>query len=478
MAAGFWVAGQRIDDGELGEVHRPADGQLIAQYVIPSADSVERAVTAAAGASVECRALSAGSRADALDYVAATLGDRFDEIAELISAENGKPLFWARAEVTRAQSTFRWAAEEARRFGGELQRLDTDATTPGRAAIIRRFPLGPVLGISPFNFPLNLVAHKVAPAIAVGAPVIVKPSPRTPLSALLLGEILAETALPAGAVSVLPVAVEQTLALVDDPRLPIVSFTGSDVVGFDIADRVPRKKVVLELGGDAAAVVCADYGGQEDLAWVAQRVATFAMYQAGQSCISVQRLLIAQELAEQLIPLVVEQVQSLGGGSASNPGDLVGPVIDEASAQRIASWTQEAVAVGAQLLCGGGRDGTFVEPTVLRNIPESSSLGCNEAFGPVLGIRTFQGIDEAFDIVNRSRFGLQCGVFTHDIQVAFRAQRELEVGGVIVGDVPSYRADQMPYGGTKDSGSGREGLRSAMRDFTEDRVLVLTDLDL
>ncbi len=478
MAAGFWLAGQRVDDGEVAEVRHPGSGQLIAHYVVPGAEHIERAAAAAAQAAPACRALSAAERAAALDHVVAQLDARFDEVAELITAENGKPAIWARAEVTRAQSTFRWAAEEARRFGGEVQRLDTDAAMNGRAAIIRRFPIGPVLGIAPFNFPLNLVAHKVAPAIAVGSPVVVKPSPRTPLSALLLGEILAETDLPAGAVSVLPVGVELTLALVDDPRLPIVSFTGSDVVGFDLAARVPRKKVILELGGDAAAIVCDDFSSDDDLAWVAKRVATFSMYQAGQSCISVQRLLIAEGLAEKLIPMVVDEVRALGGGSAADPGDSVGPVIDESSAERLESWIQEATSAGAQLLCGGTREGTYVEPTVLRDIPESASLGRNEAFGPVLGIRTFRTVDEAFAIVNSSRFGLQCGVFTHNIQVAFRAQRDLEVGGVIVGDVPSFRADQMPYGGVKDSGTGREGLRSAMSDFTEERVLVLTEIAL
>ena len=478
MAAGFWLAGTCIEQGEHGVVRHPGSGALIAEYVIPRPEHVQEAITAAAAAARPCRELSAAERAAALDHVVDELGARFDEAAELIEAENGKPAFWARAEVTRAVSTFRWAAEEARRFGGEVQRLDTDAAASGRAAIIRRFPLGPVLGVAPFNFPLNLVAHKVAPAIAVGAPVIVKPSPRTPLSALLLGEILSETDLPAGAVSVLPVDVDQTLTLVDDPRVPIVSFTGSDVVGFDLAARVPRKKVVLELGGDAAAIVCADYTSDEDLAWAAQRVATFAMYQAGQSCISVQRLLIADDVAHRLIPMVVSAVEALGGGSSEEPGELVGPVIDDASAQRITEWIDEAVRAGAELLCGGSREGTYVAPTVLRDVPADVHLGHNEAFAPVLCVRTFSSLDEAFDTVNDSRFGLQCGVFTHDIQTAFRAHRDLEVGGVIVGDVPSFRADQMPYGGVKDSGNGREGIRSAMRDFTEDRVLVLTSLDL
>lgn len=478
MANGFWINGECRTSDELAVVRHPGSGREIAQYYVPSSDDVDEAVAAAAGAAVECRSLTAAVRAAVLDHVWQTLQDRFDEVAELIEQENGKPAFWARGETTRAVSTFRWAAEEARRFSGELQRLDTDPSAAGRLGIVRRFPQGPVLAIAPFNFPLNLVAHKLAPALAVGTPVIVKPSPRTPLSALLLGEILAETVLPAGAVSVLPVATEQTLRLVDDPRLPIVSFTGSDVVGFDLAARVPRKKVILELGGDAAAIVAEDYNSDADLQWVAKRAALFAMYQAGQSCISVQRLLVHSSLVDRLRPLLIAETEALGGGSAQNPGEYVGPVIDEASAQRLDEWISEAVAAGATNLVGGTREGTYVAPTLLENVPAGVKLASNEAFGPVLSLSTFDDFDEALARVNASRFGLQCGVFTHNIETAFTAHRELEVGGVIVGDAPSYRADQMPYGGEKDSGAGREGIASTMRDYTEDRVMVLTGLDL
>ncbi len=474
----FWVAGSPVTDGEVAEVRHPGDGSLVGRYVVPDAAAVEAAVNAATAVRRGWQASSAAARAGVLDHLSSALQEGFDEVAELITAENGKPLMWSRAEVTRAISTFRWAAEEARRFGGELQRLDTDPAAVGRVAIIRRFPRGPVLGIAPFNFPLNLVAHKLAPAIAVGTPIIVKPSPRTPLCALLLGDLLAQTDLPAGAVSVLPVDTELTKQLIADPRLPVISFTGSDVVGRGIAKQVPLKHVTLELGGDAAVVVCADYSSDKDLDWAATRIATFGMYQAGQSCIGVQRVLIAESIAQRLVPKIIDAVTALPTGSSWDGATVVGPVIDEASAARIESWITSAVNGGARVLCGGGRSGTTVEPTVIADVPADSDLANNEVFGPVVIVSTFAEVDEGLAMVNESRFGLQAGIFTHDIATAFRAYRELDVGGVVVGDVPSFRADQMPYGGVKDSGNGREGIRSAMSDYTEERVLVLTGIDL
>jgi aldehyde dehydrogenase (NAD+) len=344
-------------------------------------------------------------------------------------------------------------------------------------ALVRRAPRGPVLGIAPFNFPLNLVAHKVAPAIAVGAPIVVKPAPATPLSALVLGELLAETALPAGSWSVLPVPNEVAAQLVGDPRLPVVSFTGSVPVGWSIRDAVPRKHVTLELGGNAAVVVAPDQD-DEALARAAGRIATFGMYQAGQSCISVQRVFAHGDVAEALTKHVVEAVAALRTGDPTDDATDVGPLIDEAAARRVESWVAEAVAAGARVLTGGSRDGAAYAPTVLTDVPADAKVSCEEVFGPVLVLETVDSVDEAFARVNDSRFGLQAGVFTRDLQVAFRAARELEVGGVVIGDVPSFRADQMPYGGLKDSGVGREGVRSAMEDLTEERVLVLTGIDV
>jgi acyl-CoA reductase-like NAD-dependent aldehyde dehydrogenase len=442
---------------------------------VPSAAQVERAVEAAAAVARSFRSSPAHLRAAALDHVSRSLDARSEEVAELITAENGKPLKWSEIEVRRAVSTFRFAAEEARRFSGTLQRLDTEPAAEGRLAVVRRVSRGPVLGISPFNFPLNLVAHKVAPALAVGSPIIVKPAPRTPLSALLLGELLAETSLPAGTFSVLPVENSETFSLVQDPRLPVVSFTGSVPVGWSLADAAPRKQVVLELGGNAAAVVCADW---PDLAWAAQRIAVFGNYQAGQSCIAVQRVLVERAIAEEFVPLLLDAVASLGVGDPHDPSVDVGPMVDAGAAERVESWINEAIALGASLLAGGKRDGTTVSPTVLSDVPLDAQVWTEEVFGPVLAVSIVDDFESALSLVNDSAFGLQAGLFTRDLQRAFRARAELDVGGLIIGDVPSYRADQMPYGGLKASGTGREGLLSAMSDFTEDRVLVLTGLEL
>jgi aldehyde dehydrogenase (NAD+) len=474
----FWIAGRPAIGEESLEVRHPYDGRPVASVSVPTAAQVEEAVAAAHAVAAEAAGLPAHRRADALAHVSRRLGERTEELARLITAENGKPVKWARAEVGRAASTFRWAAEEARRWSGELQRLDTDAAAEGRLAVTRRFPRGPVLAIAPFNFPLNLVAHKVAPAIAVGAPVLIKPAPKTPLSALVLGEILAETELPAGMWSVLPVGNDAAAALVGDPRLPVVSFTGSGPVGWGIRDAVPRKHVTLELGGNAAVVVCPDWSAPADLDHAAARIATFANYQGGQSCISVQRVLADRSVFDALAGRVVAAVEAQRTGDPWDDATDVGPLIDTAAAQRVTGWVAEAVAGGAKILTGGGRDGATVEPTVLVDVPADTAVACEEVFGPVLVLEAVEGIAEAFARVNDSRYGLQAGVFTRDLPTAFRAHRELEVGGVVIGDVPSFRADQMPYGGAKESGIGREGVRYAMEDYSYERVMVLTGLAL
>jgi glyceraldehyde-3-phosphate dehydrogenase (NADP+) len=426
----------------------------------------------------DAAALPAHARAAALDHVSRRLAERTDEVAALITAENGKPAKWARAEVGRAVSTFRWAAEEARRFSGELIRLDTDPAATGRTAVVRRFPRGPVLGISPFNFPLNLVAHKVAPAVAVGAPIVVKPAPATPLSALLLGALLAETDLPGGMFSVLPVPNDRAASLVVDPRLPVVSFTGSGPVGASIRRAVPDKHVTLELGGNAAALLCGDWTADEDLTWAAQRIATFSNYQAGQSCIAVQRVYLHERLRDGFLPRLRSAVEALRTGDPADETVDVGPMISEEAARRVEAWVAEAVEGGATVEVGGRREGSTYPPTVLTGVPADAKVWREEVFGPVLVVGTVADDDAGFAAINDSAYGLQAGVFTHDLRTAFRAHRTLQVGGVIVGDVPSYRADQMPYGGVKGSGIGREGLRSAMEDYTEPRVMVLTGLDL
>ena len=467
----FWVAGRPIARSG-GEVISPVDGSVAGRHGTPSPQEAEAAVAAAEAAVQNCRGLPAADRAEALNHVAGRIAARADEFAELITAESGKPIRWSRAEVRRAVSTFAWAAGEAQRWSGQLQRLDTDPAAAGRLALVRRFPVGPVLGITPFNFPLNLVAHKVAPAIAVGAPIVIKPAPATPLTALLLGELLAETGLPEGSWSVLPVGNEAAAGLARDPRLPVVSFTGSERVGMALRDELPGKRVILELGGNAAAVVLADY---PDLARAAERIATFGTYQAGQSCISVQRVLVDEPIAEDFLPLLADAVRALPAGSPWDENTVVGPLISAAAADRVEAWIAES---GGSVLVGGPRRGNEVPPTLLTGVPAGAKVVTEEVFGPVLVVDRVRGADGAIAAINASRFGLQAGVFTRDLPTAFRLHRELQVGGVVIGDVPSYRADQMPYGGTKSSGQGREGLRSAMTDLTEERVLVLTDLDL
>ncbi|MHC5260548.1 aldehyde dehydrogenase family protein [Streptomyces sp. UC4497] len=475
----FWLAGRQATGDTTFDVHNSYDGRLVGTVAEPTEAQVEEAVAAAHAVVDEFAATPAHVRAKALNHVADRLIERTEEIAQLISAENGKPIKWARGEVGRAVSVFRFSAEEARRWNsGEAQRLDTDAGGTGRMAITRRIPKGVVLGIAPFNFPLNLSAHKVAPAIAVGAPIILKPAPATPISSLILGELLAETDLPAGSWSVLTVPNDRMPALVQDERLPVISFTGSGPVGYAIMDSVPRKHCTLELGGNGAAVVLADYASEADLDWAASRIATFSNYQGGQSCISVQRVIADATVYDRLLPKIVAAVEAQVTGDPADDATDVGPLVSEDAAKRVESWVTEAVDAGASLLAGGKRDGATYAPTVLADVPADVTISCEEVFGPVLTVKKVDGEAEAFAAVNDSKYGLQAGVFTHDLQTAFRAHRALEVGGVVIGDAPSYRADQMPYGGAKQSGVGREGVKFAMDDYTYERVLVLTGLAL
>ncbi|GIM93745.1 aldehyde dehydrogenase family protein [Paractinoplanes toevensis] len=471
----FYVAGRPTVGPENLTVRHPFDTSVVGATSLATEEQVEEAVAAAFAATGPAAALSAADRAGALDEISTRIRLRGEEFAQLITAENGKPLKWARAEVARAVSTFRWAAEEARRFSGDLQRLDTDPSAAGRIALIRRVPRGPVLGIAPFNFPLNLVAHKVAPALAVGAPIIVKPAPATPLTALLLGEIMAGLDLPYGMFSVLPIPNDRAAALVADPRLPVVSFTGSGPVGAGIRAAVPQKHVTLELGGNAAALIARDW---DDLDFAARRIATFANYQAGQSCIAVQRVFVHRDHAAAFTPRLIAAVEALRTGDPRDEATDVGPVVNADAARRIEDWIAEAVTKGGRILTGGTRSGTTVAPTVLTDVPADAKVCADEVFGPVLVLTVVDDDEAGLAAIDDSAFGLQAGVFTRRLDLAFRAHRRLTVGGVIIGDVPSFRADQMPYGGVKGSGSGREGVASAMDDYTEPRVMVLTGIDL
>lgn len=459
---------------EVLEVVRPYDGEVVARISVPTARHVEEAVLQAVAAAEELRSLPAYVRADALSAVADRLASNADDIAATITAESGKPIRWARVETARGIANFRAAAEEAKRFSGEAIRLDTDPVGEGRMALVRRFPIGPVLGITPFNFPLNLAVHKIGPAIAVGAPIIVKPAPNAPLTALRLAEFFAEGTLPKGALSVLPLPVGDTLeALVRDPRLPVLSYTGSQV-GWDLKASVPRKHVVLELGGNAAAIVHND----ADVPTAVEKIVAGGFIQAGQTCISTQRVIVHEDLYAEFADVLVERVKALRTGDPSDPDTFVGPLISEAAARRVETLIAEAVDGGAQLLCGGVREGATVTPAVLSAVDRESAVWSEEAFGPVISMTTYRDIGDAFALVNASRYGLQAGIFTSDIGLAFAAHSELQVGAVMVGDSPSFRADPAPYGGWKESGFGREGVRFAMSEFTAPRVLVLSGVAL
>jgi acyl-CoA reductase-like NAD-dependent aldehyde dehydrogenase len=470
----FVVAGQLREGRGTFAVRSPYDGSLVEEVGVPTDADLEDAAEAAARTFEESRRLPAHVRIDALAHVSRRLAERREELARLIAREGGKPIKWARVEAARASSTFRIAAEEVRRFGGELLRLDTEAPLGSRAGIVRRFPFGPVLGITPFNFPLNLVAHKVAPALAVGAPIVVKPATKTPLSALALAEIIRETDLPPGMLSVLPVEPDRAERMVADPRYRKVSFTGSSAVGWRLKGIDPRKRFTLELGGNAGVIVHSD----ADLDLAAERIAIGGYYQAGQSCIAVQRILVAADIYAEFAERVTKQVAGLRWGDPMDEAVDVGPLITREALDRVSAWVEEALAGGAEALCGARREDPFYLPTVLANTTPDMKVRCEEVFGPVTTIGPYQTFEEAIREVNASPYGLQAGVFTRDVERAFLAHRDLEVGGVILNDVSAFRAEQMPYGGTKDSGVGREGLRSAMEEMTEPRILVVSHIPL
>jgi aldehyde dehydrogenase (NAD+) len=469
LVAGEW----RTGEGTF-EVRSPYDDGVVAEIGVPTQADVEEATAQAAATFEESSRLPVHARADALDHISRRLSETIPENAELIAREGGKPVKWATVEATRAISTFRWASEVLRRGEDEFMRLDTEASLGSRVGILRRFPFGPVLGITPFNFPLNLVAHKVAPALAVGAPIVVKPAHVTPIGSLRLAEFFAETDLPKAMYQVLPVSSKVADGMARDPRYRKISFTGSSEIGWYLKGLDPKKRVTLELGGNAGVVVHSD----ADLDLAAQRIAIGGYYQAGQSCISVQRVLVASEVYEDFSTRLTKQVESLKYGDPMDPSVDVGPVIDMDNVARIDEWVQEAVSQGAQVLAGGKADGPFYVPTLLSDVRPEMKVCREEIFGPVVTMSPYETFEDALAMVNDSRFGLQAGVFTNDINRAFEAHRTLEVGGVIVNDMSAFRADQMPYGGSKDSGFGREGLRFAMEEMTEPRIMVLSHVPL
>ena len=466
---GFYLDGKWLTEGERFEVLAPYDRAVVGGSYRATAVHAEAAVRAAQRAFQITRKMAGYERQAILRAISEGIGKRREEFAHLIALEAGKPIRTARAEVDRAVFTFAVAAEEATRIGGEWLPLDWQASTAGRAGIIRRFALGPILAITPFNFPLNLVAHKVAPAIAAGCTTVLKPAPQTPLTSLLLAEVCEQAGLPAGALNVLPLANQEAEKLVGDDRLKMLTFTGSVPVGWALKGKSGKKKVTLELGGNAAVIVHCD----ADVDVAADRCVVGGFSYAGQSCISVQRIYVQRSIQGQFLARLLAGVRKLHVGDPLNEATDVGPMISEEAARRAASWIEEAVAGGAKLHAGGKREGAVLQPAVLTNVRAEMKVSCEEVFAPVVIIESYDEFADAIRRVNDSPFGLQAGIFTRDSKLLFSAFENLEVGGVIVGDMSAFRIDHMPYGGVKDSGIGREGLRYAIEEMTEPRILVL-----
>jgi glyceraldehyde-3-phosphate dehydrogenase (NADP+) len=466
---GFYLTGKWVEEGTPVEIRAPYDGTPLAEICQATSEHAERALEGAARAFGSTRRLPAFERQRVLRSIAQQITSRKQEFARTIAQEAGKPLKAARTEVERAIFTFTVAAEETTRIPGEYLSLDWQQFTSGRWGIVRRFPIGPIAGITPFNFPLNLVAHKVAPAIASGCPIILKPAPQTPLTSLLLAETVEQAGLPDGAFNVLPLSNEDAGLLITDDRIKLISFTGSATVGWEVKRRAGKKKVVLELGGNAGVVV----HGDTDLAWAAERCVAGGFSYAGQTCISVQRILVERPALRKFTDLLLQGVNKLQVGDPMDDTTDLGPLIRESDAVRATEWVQEAVQDGATLLCGGKRHGSIMEPTVLTGTRPDMKVNCQEIFAPVVTIEPYDDFALALRRINESPYGLQAGVFTRDVNRIFQAYEELEVGGVIAGDVPSFRIDHMPYGGVKDSGLGREGIRYAIEDMTEPKLLVM-----
>ncbi len=457
------ICGRPARTSRSVEVRSPYDNSVVATVHRAGAAEIERAISGATGSFAATRALPSWKRAEVLERVSAAIVARTEELARTIALEAGKPIKTARLEVGRAAFVFKVAAEEGKRIYGELVPLDWLPGAERREAIVRRVPLGPVAGITPFNFPLNLVSHKVAPAVSAGNPVIIRPASQTPVSSLTLAGILLDAGWPADAISVVPSSTADAAPLVEDERIKLLTFTGSPAVGWDLKRRAGRKRVALELGGNAAVIV----HGDADLEYAAERVAWGGFSYAGQSCISVQRVYVHAPVYERFSELLLARVRALVTGDPLDERTDVGPLIDSTAADRVESWLREAAASGARTLVGGARRGNLVQPTVLEGLRADLKVSCQEVFAPVVGLYRYAEAAEAVAAANDSDYGLQAGLFTHDERIINAAIEGIEVGGLMVNDVPSFRIDHMPYGGVKRSGFGREGLRYAIEEMTE-----------
>jgi acyl-CoA reductase-like NAD-dependent aldehyde dehydrogenase len=462
------IAGEWVETGEWQEVRSPYSGEVVGRVPKAGADDARRAIDAAEAAMQE--PLPAHKRAEILVRVAAALGRRHDEVARLIADEAGKPMKAARIEASRAMSTYTFSAVEARKLAGEMVPMDASQAGEGKLAFTLRRPIGVVGAISPFNFPLNLVAHKIAPALAAGCAVVLKPAGQTPLSALLLAELETEAGLPPGWLNVLVgPASEIGDVLVEDERVKAITFTGSSEVGWGLRERAARKRVNLELGNATPLIVEADADVEAAAAATAQHGFSFA----GQSCISIQRVYVQRSVYDDYLERLLPKVEQLVLGDPADEETDVGPVIDGGARERILEWIDEARSGGAEILTGGELEGELIRPTVIANARADLNVSCEEVFGPVVTVNPYDALDQAIEFANGTRYGLQGGIFTSNVQTAFRAARELEFGGVTVNEAPTFRADQMPYGGVKDSGNTREGPAYAVRELTEQRVVVL-----
>ncbi len=464
---GCYVGGEWIKTGDAIEVRSPFDGMLVAVVHRAGPAEIEAAIAKATDAFPITRKMPVWKRAEVLEKISTGIAARREEFAETIALEAGKPIRTARVEVDRAIFTFKVAAEESKRIYGELVRLDWIPGTDGREAEVRRVPLGPVVGISPFNFPVNLVAHKVAPAMAAGDPIVLRPASQTPISALKLAEVVHESGWPPEAFSVVPSSTATAAPLVADDRIRLLTFTGSPAVGWALKSRAGRKRVTLELGGNAGVIVHND----ADLGYAAERVVWGGFSYAGQSCISVQRVYVHADIYPSFADEVVRRVKALKVGDPLDEATDVGPVIDEGAAGRVEAWVAEAQKGGASLLTGGTRSGTLWQPTVLADLQPSMRVSCQEVFAPLIGLYRYTDVTEAIRSVNDGDFGLQAGLFTNDLRVIREAFDEIEVGGLMVNDVSTFRIDHMPYGGVKESGFGREGLRYAIEEMSELKLL-------
>ncbi len=469
----YYLANKPMNPNKDLEVKDKYTGKVATRVALADGKAIHKAIGAAAAAADGMKNLPPYERQKVLYHCVDRFTERADELALALCIEAGKPIRDSRGEVTRLVDTFRIAAEESVRMHGEVMNLEISPRARGYTGMYKRFPVGPCSFITPFNFPLNLVAHKVAPALAVGCPFVLKPASRTPIGALIIGEILAETDLPEGAFSILPCTRDGAELFTTDDRLKLLSFTGSPAVGWDLKARAGKKKVTLELGGNAAVIVDED----ADIKDAVERIVIGAFYQSGQSCIGVQRILIHKKVYDEFKKLLVKKTRALKMGDPKKEETFIGPVISEGEAERLESWIGEAVKAGGKILCGGKREGAMIEATLMENVPTAEKVCSLEAFGPLAVLSSFSDFDDAIDTVNDSVYGLQAGIFTRDIYKTHRAWDRLEVGGVIIGDIPSWRVDHMPYGGIKDSGIGREGIRWAMEDMSEVRLLVIRDPD-